>query len=65
MDLAEDLTQKESNELKTWNKENTHMVIRVTTKDWTKHKDLNTKKRAGHEDRIPKVFDYMSDQDYG
>ncbi len=46
--------------------ENTHMVIRVTTKDWAKHKvllNLNTKKK-GHEDGIPKLFDYMSDHSY-
>ncbi len=42
--------------------------MRITTKDRTKHKallNLNTKKKEGHEDGIPKVFDYMSDQDYG
>ncbi len=44
------------------------MVILVTTKDGTKHKvqlKLNTKKREAHEEDIPKVFDHMSDQDYG
>ncbi len=40
------------------------MVIRVTTKDGAKH-NLNTKKREAHEEKIPKVFDYKSDQDYG
>ncbi len=48
--------------------ENTHMVIKVTTKDGTKHKvllTLNTKKREEHEDGMPKVFDYTSDPDHG
>jgi hypothetical protein len=44
--------------------ENTHMVMSVTTKDGAKHKVLNLKKREAHEE-IPKVFDYMSDQDFG
>ncbi len=38
--------------------ENIHMVIRVTTKDGTKHKvllNLSTKARK-HEEEIPKVF---------
>ncbi len=40
--------------------ENTHMVIRVTTKDRTKHKVLlNLKtKTSKHEEGVPKVFDY-------
>ncbi len=41
------------------------MVIRATTKDKTKHKvllNLNTQKREALEEEIPKVFDYMSDQ---
>ncbi len=44
------------------------MLIRVTTKDGAKHKvllNLNTKKRETHEEEVPKVFDCMSDQDYG
>ncbi len=48
--------------------ENTHMVIRVTTKDGTKHKvllNLNTKTGGKHEEGIPKVFDSISDPDYG
>ncbi len=48
--------------------ENTHMVIRVTTKDRTKHKvwlNLNTRKGEAHEEEILQVYDYMSDQDYG
>ncbi len=45
------------------------MVIRVTTKDGTKHKilqllNLNTKKREEHVDGIPKVFEYTSDSDW-
>ncbi len=43
-------------------------MIQVTTKDGTKHTvllNLNTKKREAHEEEIPKVFDYMSDPDYG
>ncbi len=48
--------------------ENTHMVIRVTTKDWTKHKvllSLNSKKRQADEEEIPKVFDCMSPPSQG
>ncbi len=46
------------------------MVIRVMTKDRTKHKVLlilNTKKREALEEEIPKVFDldHTSDQYYG
>jgi hypothetical protein len=39
--------------------ENTHMVIRVTTKDGTKHKvllNLNTKRREAHEEEIPRCL---------
>ena len=45
--------------------ENTHEVIRVTTKN--RHKVLLTlnSKKTGHEEEIPKVFDYTSDPDYG
>ncbi len=59
--------EQPSLKVKDLEQENTHMVIRVTTKDGTRHKillTLNTKK-TGHEEEIPKVFDYMSDPDYG
>ncbi len=48
--------------------ENTHMVIRVTTKNRIKHKvllNLKTKGKEAHEEGIPKVFDYKSDPEYG
>ena len=44
------------------------MVIRVTTKDGAKHKvllNLKTQEKEAHQEEIPKVFDYMSDPDYG
>jgi hypothetical protein len=58
--------EQPSLKVKDLEQENTHMVIRVTTKDGTRHNvllNLNSKK-AGHEEEIPKVFDYMSDLDY-
>ncbi len=60
--------QQPSLKVKDLEQENTHMVIRVTTKDGTKHKvllHLKTQKREAHQEEIPKVFDNMSDPDYG
>ena len=52
--------EQPSLKVKDLEQENTHMVIRVTTKDGTKHKvllNLKTQKEA-HQEEIPKVFDY-------
>ncbi len=59
--------EQPSLKVKDLEQENTHMVIRVTTKDGTWHKVLLTlnSKKTGHEEEIPQVFDYTSDQDYG
>ena len=59
--------EQPSLKVKDLEQENTHMVIRVTTKDGAKHKvllNLKTQKKA-HQEEIPKVFDYTSDPDYG
>ena len=48
--------EQPSLKVKDLEQENTHMVIRVTTKDGTKHKvllNLKTQKKEAHQEEIP------------
>ncbi len=57
--------EQPSLKVKDLEQENTHLVIRVTTKDGTKHEvllNLKAQKKEAHQEEIPKVFDSRQTQ---